>query len=136
MPGPSRDPFRTRLARLGTTATQGIFLSARTSAVGHEVLPPEYVRVHYPALCERYLSSLPWTTSITAAVIYCPKTFVLAAAVAAADDRRGLSWATLPSSLSRPSYVIATSAWWKEGAARPTAHIKALHRRPANCPPR
>jgi hypothetical protein len=38
--------------------------------------------------------------------------------------------------LVRPSYVIATSAWWKEGAARPTAHIKALHRRPANCPPR
>ena len=37
------------------------------------MLPPEYVRVHYPALCERYLSILPWTTSITAAAIYCPK---------------------------------------------------------------
>jgi hypothetical protein len=136
MPEPSRDSFRTRLARLGTTATQGICPFRAHRGRRHEVLPPEYVRVHYPALCERYLSILPWTTSITAAAIYCPKTFVLAAAVAAADDRRGLSWATLPSSLSRPSYVIATSAWRKEGAARPTAHIKTLHRRPANCPPR
>jgi hypothetical protein len=58
-------------------------LPARTSAAGHEVtLPPEYVRVDYVALCERYLSILTSATSITAAAVYClrAKTFVLAAA--------------------------------------------------------
>ena len=87
MPGPSRDPFRTRLPPAWNDSDSGhLFFPRAPRPSGMRCSPPEYVRVHYPALCERYLLILPWTTSITAAAKYCPKTFVLAAAVAAAGD--------------------------------------------------